>query len=340
MRRRIIAIALCLISINVLAQETLNIEKIDALAERMLVYQLKNGGWPKQLEDKSVVDYSKPLTDDLLAKIKATPELHATIDNSATSRELNHLMAAYAKTKNPQYLKAIKKGLDYLLKAQYANGGWPQYFPDNRLYRAQVTFNDNAIVNVLNIMMDIVQRDNGYELVANEYQKQAEKSVLAGIDCILKTQIAQNGVPTIWGAQYDEKTLKPAKARAFEPASLAAAESASIVKFLIRIKKPSASIKTAITNAMKWFDTNKISDVKFERGKGIVAGLKDEKGALAWARFYDIDSNQPIFGDRDNTIKTKFEDVSLERRNGYAWYGNWAEKLLEKDYPKWLQTNQ
>jgi hypothetical protein len=26
----------------------------------------------------------------------------------------------------------------------------------------------------------------------------------------------------------------------------------------------------------------------------------------------------------------------LERKNGYAWFGNWAEKLIQKDYPKWI----
>ena len=29
-----------------------------------------------------------------------------------------------------KYLNAAKRGIDYLLTAQYANGGWPQYYPD------------------------------------------------------------------------------------------------------------------------------------------------------------------------------------------------------------------
>ncbi|RZL19140.1 MAG: pectate lyase, partial [Pedobacter sp.] len=57
----------------------------DSTADKMLVYQLANGGWPKQLEDKSVVNYGATLTDDLLSKIKATTVLHATFDNKATS---------------------------------------------------------------------------------------------------------------------------------------------------------------------------------------------------------------------------------------------------------------
>jgi hypothetical protein len=56
----------------------------------MLIYQLPIGGWGKQLEDKSVVNYNLPLSKELLRKIKATGDDHATIDNNATSRRLMH----------------------------------------------------------------------------------------------------------------------------------------------------------------------------------------------------------------------------------------------------------
>jgi PelA/Pel-15E family pectate lyase len=57
---------------------------------------------------------------------------------------------------------------------------------------------------------------------------------------------------------------------------------------------------------------------------------------VIWARFYDLNNNKPIFGDRDNSVTYDYEDLSLERKNGYAWFGNWAEKLIQKDYPKWI----
>jgi len=31
--------------------------------------------------------------------------------------------------------------------------------------------------------------------------------------------------------------------------------------------------------------------------------------------------------------------LSPERRNGYAWYSNWGQKIIEKEYPKWLAAN-
>ena len=190
----------------------------DSIAEKMLVYQLGNGGWPKQLEDKSVVNYGASLTPELLARIKATKDLHATFDNKATSREVVYLVKAYKKTQNASYLKAAEKGIDYILEAQYANGGWPQYYPDKALYRSEITYNDDAMINVLDILEDIVTKKNDFEVVNAAYIPKAEKAVSKGITCILKTQVKQNGALTIWAAQYDKDSLLPAKARNFEPA--------------------------------------------------------------------------------------------------------------------------
>lgn len=316
----------------------------DSTADKMLVYQLGNGGWPKQLEDKSVVDYALPLTPELLEKIKSTKDLHATFDNKATSREVVYLIKAFKKSQNKAYLKAAEKGIDYILMAQYANGGWPQYYPDKALYRSEITYNDDAMINVLNILQDIATKKNDFEVVDPAYIKKAEKAIDKGVNCILKTQVKQNGNLTIWAAQYDKDSMMPAKARNFEPASLSTSESVGIVRFLMRINNPSPQIKSAIADAVKWFDANKISGYRFDRAtdpttKVKTAALVADNTSMAWARFYDIDKNIPIFGDRDNSIKLKLEELIPERRNGYAWYGSWAQKLIEKEYPKWLTAN-
>jgi hypothetical protein len=28
-------------------------------------------------------------------------------------------------------------------------------------------------------------------------------------------------------------------------------------------------------------------------------------------------------------------EIGYERRNGYAWLGNWPRRLLEQEYPAW-----
>jgi PelA/Pel-15E family pectate lyase len=318
---------------------TQNIQKTDSLAEKMLVYQLSNGAWPKQLDGGVVVKYELPLTAALLAKIDATNYMHATIDNKATTREINTLVKAYKVTNNKTYLNAAEKGLDFLFKAQYANGGWPQYYPDKSSYRAEITYNDDAMINVLNIMQNIVTQTNDFDVVNKAYIPKADDALKRGLDCILKTQVTQNGKLTIWAAQYDQNTLKPAKARNFEPAALSTSESVGVVRFLMKIKNPSPEVKKSISNAVNWFDKAKIVGYKFDNfPDGKDRGLIADPSAVIWARFYDFQTNKPIFGDRDNSIKTNVADISFERRNGYGWYGNWGNNLV-KEYPKWLKNN-
>jgi PelA/Pel-15E family pectate lyase len=313
----------------------------DPLAENMLVYQRSSGGWPKAV-NSTPVDYKKVLSDKDKAVISAD-SLHedATIDNAATSREIIYLVKAYKETKNRQYLAAAEKGIDYLFKAQYDNGGWPQYYPKMDLYRHQITYNDNAMVNVLNILQDIAEGTNGFDAVKPAYRSRAVAAVNKGIQCILKTQLVVDGKLTAWCTQYDEKTLKPAKARAYELPSLSGSESVGIVEFLMRAKNPSPEIKQAVTAAVKWFDSAKITgyDFVFVNDPGQPKG-KDRKlvkspSSTIWARFYDIKTNEPFFSGRDSQPKKTVAEIEVERRTGYAWYGTWPAKLLREEYPAW-----
>jgi PelA/Pel-15E family pectate lyase len=313
----------------------------DTLAEKLLVYQLPNGGWGKQLNDGKAVSYNLPLDKALLEKIKSTGDDHATIDNNATTREINILIKAYNTTKNPVYLSAAEKGIKYLLTMQYENGGFPQYYPNKQIYRKQITYNDNAMINALTVLYNISEGKNDFDTVNSELKLKSKTALIKGIECILKNQFLQNGVPTIWADQYDEITLQPAKARAFEPISLATGESVGIVRFLM-LQPVTPEIEKSIKSAVKWFKANKIEDYSYKvvkQDNKTVRVLKEEKGSVVWARFYDLNTNKPIFGDRDGSVKYNYNEISEERRNGYSWYIEFADKLIEKYFPKWLISN-
>lgn len=314
----------------------------DTLAEKMLIYQLPNGGWGKQLQDKSVVNYSLPIDKMLLKKIKSTGDDHATIDNNATSREINALIKAYSTTKNPDYLKAAEKGISYLLLMQYDNGGFPQYYPNSGLYRKQVTYNDNAMINALTVLYNTAEGKNNFDAVSLSLKEKSKTAVQKGIGCILKTQVLQKGIPSIWADQYHEITLQPDKARAFEPVSLATGESVGIVRFLM-MQPVTPEIEKSIKAAIQWFRQNRIEGYSYnvtkQNGKAVRV-LAEDKNSVIWARFYDIHTNKPLFGDRDGSVKYNYNEVSEERRNGYSWFGDFAEKLLAKEYPKWLEKNK
>ena len=320
------------------------ISKTDSQAENMLLYQRTIGGWPKAVGDVKV-DYTKTFTPaQKQATIEDASRNDATIDNGATTKEITHLVTAYKQTQNPAYKTAAEKGIRYLLKAQYANGGWPQYYPDASLYRHQITYNDDAMVHVLNVLQDVAEGKNDFDIVDPSLKPQCTTAVQKGIDCILKTQVKEAGQLTIWAAQYDEKTLQPAQARAFELVSLSSSESVGIIRFLMRQPNPSSEIKQSITAAVQWLDKNKITDFNFvsvpdaTQPKGFDKRVVADANSTIWPRFYEIGTNRPLFSGRDSQKKYDVSQIEIERRNGYAWYGTWPQKLIDEQYTKWKKT--
>jgi PelA/Pel-15E family pectate lyase len=115
--------------------------------------------------------------------------------------------------------------------------------------------------------------------------------------------------------------LKPCAARNFEPISECSLESSHLVKFLMTIPHPSPAIVAAIEDAMKWFPAHAFHNVTWNRDDTKGSGLVPKEGAPdLWARFYEIGTGKPLFGDRDRTIHYVFGELSNERRKGYGWY--------------------
>jgi PelA/Pel-15E family pectate lyase len=324
---------------------SLTIAAQDVAADNMLLYQRSIGGWPKHINEVKI-DYDKKLSpEEKVTLLKDHNRKDATIDNSATTKEIRYLLKAYKQSNNANYKNAAEKGIKYLLQMQYNNGGFPQYFPDSSSYRSQITFNDNAMINVMNVLWDVAEKKEEFSVVNKALIKPAEEAIAKGIDCILKTQIKVNGKLTAWCPQYDKNTLQPAKARAFELPAISASESAGIVSFLMKVKQPSLPIQQAVQSAMQWFGISKITGYKYvdindERqpnGKDRV--LQKDTASTVWARFYDIESNKPFFTGRDGVKKWNLVEIEHERRTGYAWYGTWPKKLIEKEYPAWVTKN-
>jgi PelA/Pel-15E family pectate lyase len=299
------------------------------IAADVLYYQNADGGWPKNI--------------DIIAR--TSPLDRSTIDNSATTTELVYLSLMYRATSNPVYLAAFNKGLDYLLAAQYpGNGGWPQIYPSpTSAYQKHITFNDGAMIHVLSLLRDIVNRaiHTQYAFVDDTRAGQAATALQAGIDCILKTQIVVDGVKTGWCAQYDEVTLQPANARAYELISNSGSEGAGVLQFLMEIDQPTPAIVEAVQAATAWFNKVQILGLRVESivdttqasGKDTVA-TPDPTAPPVWARFYEIGTDRPFFCGRDGVKKYTLAEIENERRVGYAWYGDWPAARL-RTYASW-----
>jgi pectinesterase len=306
------------------------------IAENVLLYQRNVGGWPKN------TPFHHPLTQsqkDDLRKLQAVGE-GATTDNGATCTELTFLSKIYERTKNERYNKAFLRGIDYLLEAQYENGGWPQFYPQRKGYYTHITYNDNSMVNIMNVIKAIAEKSAFYSIVADDATvTKARKAFEKGVKVILKTQYKQDGKLTVWCAQHDETTFQPAKARSYELPSLSGGESPGVVLLLMGIDKPTPEIVNAVQAAVIWFDKAKIGGIRMEAFVNS-DGLKDRKivadkaAPFLWARFNELDNNRPFFCDRDGIKKYALSEIGYERRNGYSWYTTGPQKVLDA-YKKW-----
>jgi PelA/Pel-15E family pectate lyase len=195
------------------------------------------------------------------------------------------------------------------------------------------------------VLWDVANKRNGLEVVDASLVSPAGKAVAKGVDCILNTQIRVKGKLTGWCAQYDKKTLQPAKARAFELPSISGSESVGIVTFLMKVENPSPAVKNAIESAVQWFQDSRIDGFRYadvknaSLPKGFDRVLLPDPSSTVWARFYDIETNKPFFCGRDGVKKENVADIEYERRTGYAWYGTWPKAILEKGYPAWKKKN-
>lgn len=304
-----------------------------AIADSVVQYQSPQGGWPKSTN--LAVAPRSPEDIPPTGRGRAN-----SFDNDATTLPMEFLARMVQATGEARYRESFLRGLDYIFAAQYPNGGWPQFFPLRGEYYDRITYNDGAMIRVLIIVREVAAGQSPYTFPDAGRRAQAAAALQRGIDCILKTQIEQDGKLTAWCAQHDEHTLAPAWARAYEPPSLSGGETAEIVRFLMSVEKPSREIVAAIEGAVAWLRAVQIKGVRLDRTPGpdnrTERRLVDDPAAPPlWARFYELGTHRPLYLDRDSVFNYDYAKVGYERRSGYDYHGTWAASLLAKDYPAW-----
>lgn len=306
------------------------------LADNVVAQQSPQGGWTNWTNEGGML---RAATKEEQAKNN-----HGSIDDGATTTQLRILgrviaaNGAEAALTQP-YRAAFLRGLEFLFAAQYPNGGWPQHFPAKD-YRANITFNDDAMLNVVTLLRDVAAgKSADFAWVNSEQRSRAAAAVAKAVECVVQAQVVIDGKKTAWGAQHDPKTLAPAAARKFEPVSLTGHETVGLVRMLMGVETPTREIIAAVTAAVAWLEQVKITGIRLERFTGpegrdarVVA---DPTAPPLWARFYELGTNRPIFAGRDGVVKYSLAEIERERRGGYGWYSERARDLLEKEYPRW-----
>jgi len=318
------------------------------VADIVVSFQTPAGGWGKNLNladhvrkpgesyvSNNLSRYLAP--DDFDTPRDPKWNYVGTLDNDATATELQFLaraVTALDAKDNAPYRASFLRGLEYLFAAQFPNGGWPQVWPLEGGYHDAITFNDSAVTNTLELLQAVAEGKDAFAFVPEKVRKRAEASVAWGLECILETQIVENGHRTVWGQQHDAFTLQPVAGRNYEPAALCSSESAELLLFLMGLPKPSPAMAGAIRAAAAWFEKTAIRDKAYERGPDGGRLTPASGGKPIWARFYEIGTDRPIFADRDKSIHDHVEELSRERRLGYSWYNSVPQEALER-YAQW-----
>jgi PelA/Pel-15E family pectate lyase len=323
------------------------------IADIIISFQTPAGGWSKNLDlaqhPRAPGESFAPNNDSRYlrpADFDTYHDVHwnyvGTFDNDATITEMRFLakvIAAAGTNQSASYRTAFRHGLDYIFAAQYPDGGWPQIWPLQGGYHDAITYNDNDMMSTLALLRDVSGTNSEFAFVPKRYRRRATASFQRGIECVLTTQITVGGRRTVWCQQYDMLTLQPTSARNYEMPSQTAAESAELVMFLMEQPAPGPEIIAAVNAAAVWFEKNKIYDRAFKIDDNDGRHLVPAPGnGPIWARYYEIGTDRPIFGDRDKSIHDNVNELSEERRNGYSWYNDTPKRMLEY-YADWKKIH-
>lgn len=320
--------------------------EITQIADNLLRYQRSDGSWPTNKHPTRVLNESERA--QLLSEKN---QRDGSFDNRNIYPQIEYLLEVYAQTQNEPYRAAALAGLNYTLSKQYANGGFA-HSPDRTdfAYYQHITFADDIMPGVLGFLRKVMAGTGVFAAVPADLQARAADAVVRGDALILQLQIRQPQGLSAWAGQYDQHSLTPATGRSFELPGVLAWESVPVVEYLMSIPNPSAEVIAAVDAAIAWFTRVQISGLRVEKvavdaqrfeyhaADYDLVMMKDVNAPPLWARFYDLQTNQPFLANRDGQRVYRLSDVAYERRTGYSWYGDWPAPLIAEKYPRWRAT--
>ena len=236
---------------------------------------------------------------------------NCSFDDEATSGPTELLLELYMTTLDPKYRTPLIRALDFIVEAQYPNGGWPQRYPlsyeyphdGHEDYTHFYTYNDGIIVNNIHLLLDAYER-----LGIEKYREAAVR----GMDFVIISQLPppQAG----WGQQYD-MDMKTAPARSYEPASVMPQYTAWNVRELMNFYTITGDRRylKGIPDALDWLDNSYLP-----------AGHAPNDN-YTHAMFVEMGTNKPIY---PHVSGTGIEDgktwINYDPKNTMPGYGMWT----------------
>jgi PelA/Pel-15E family pectate lyase len=193
-------------------------------------------------------------------------------------------------------------------------------------------------------MLDLAQQRAlpfGGDIFTADQLARASTAISSATDFILKAQIAQGGIKTVWCAQHDPTSYVPRGARSYELPSKSGKESVGVIAFLMS-QPQTPDVKAAAQAAIAWFksDAVKVLNTAYVSRPSTSTDdtynpIQPKTGSTLWYRFYDLDRDVGFFSGRlptDNPPGTgkQYDIMAIEpeRRYGYQWGGSYGTGLF------------
>lgn len=273
--------------------ETMYLDSARAAGLALAWGQREEGGWDHLIDVSHFVQASPPVRKSG----------RCTFDDDISQGALTFLIRLDEVIDERWLTDAVDRAVVHLREAQFDNGAWPQWYPLVGDYHDYYTFNDNTINDCMRVMLLAHERYGREDCL---------QSAKRGGDFIITSQIPapQSG----WAQQYSHD-MKPAWARTFEPIGVCSAVTARNIRTLIDLYLYTDDKKylEPIPKALDWLDRSKLGDA-------------------TWARFYELGTNRPIYGDRDGEVHYTLEEISEERRKGYSWQSGYGIPGVIREY--------
>ncbi len=277
-------------------------------AYALLRGQYCSGGWDYTIEFDPAKRQQYPYrVDGACEGPLAAGNRVTTLDDNITQGAARLLLRVDRELRfqDPRIHEAALFALDSLVKAQYPNGAWPQRynrFPDPKQlpvkraaypeswprtwpganFQGHYTFNDNSIVDVIDLMLEATPIYN-----QPRYKAAAEK----GGDFILLAQMPdpQPG----WAQQYDQD-MHPAWARRFEPPSITGGESQSVMQILLVLYRETGKKKylEPLPRALEYYRRSALPETAKPSEHRARAC---PPSTTCMARFYELKTNRPLY---------------------------------------------
>jgi len=253
-----------------------------AAADALVYGQSPAGGWHYfiDFDPKGIAEWYETQASKFLFGWEEYRHYYgnATFDDRATQDAAQFLLRFYNLTLEAAYRTPVVKSLDFVLRAQYENGAWPQRFPPTDEY-VHDGFPDYTAFYTLN---DGATRAN-IELLLEAWETLGDPHYFEGARLAVAALITMQGPESqaCWAEQYGFD-MQPVAARTHEPAGYVVRESIGAMTMLIRFYLLTGEQRylEPIPACLDWFDriNRESAEKKYPR-----------------PRYWEPGTNQPIY---------------------------------------------